>query len=89
MLVRFLSGCLVFFSRSEVDQFVTNSICIQKVELRSSTNFVSVIMLFDRLISKFQKQTFLFSFEPKNEQNYFFEFCPSQIKKVKALYYIN
>ena len=27
----FLSGCLVFFFKSEVDQFVTNSICIQRV----------------------------------------------------------
>ena len=27
-------------------------------------------------VSKFQKQFFLFLFEPKNEQNHFFESCP-------------
>ena len=44
-------------------------------------------------VSKFQKQIFLFSFEPKNERNYFLNSAlaskRSQIKKVKALYYIN
>jgi hypothetical protein len=37
-------------------------------------------------VSKFQKQVFLFSFEPKNEQNYFLNFAlaskMSQIKKL-------
>ena len=28
-------------------------------------------------VSKFRKQIFLFSFEPKNERNYFFDFCRS------------
>ena len=28
-------------------------------------------------VSKFKKQIFLFSFPPKNERNYFFDFCPS------------
>ena len=27
-------------------------------------------------VSNFQKQIFLFSFEPKTEQNYFFDICP-------------
>ena len=44
-------------------------------------------------VSKFQKQIFLFSIEPKNEQNYFLNSAlaskMSQIKKMKALYYIN
>ena len=44
-------------------------------------------------VSKFQKQTFLFAFEPKNERNYFLNSAlaskMSQIKKMKALYFIN
>ena len=44
-------------------------------------------------VSKFQKQIFLCSFEPKTEQNYFLNSAlaskMSQIKKMKALYYIN
>ena len=44
-------------------------------------------------VVKFQKQIFLFSFEPKNEQNYFLNSAltskMSQTKKMKALYYIN
>jgi hypothetical protein len=44
-------------------------------------------------VSKFQKQILLFSFEPKNEQNYFLIFAlaskTDHIKKIKALYYIN
>jgi hypothetical protein len=44
-------------------------------------------------VSKFQKQIFLLSFEPKNELNYFLNSALaskiSQIKKIKALYYIN
>ena len=44
-------------------------------------------------VSKFQKQSFLISFEPKKERNYFLKFALaskiSQIKKMKALYYIN
>ena len=44
-------------------------------------------------VSKFQKQIFLFSFEPKNERNYFLNSAltskVSQIKKMKALYYDN
>ena len=44
-------------------------------------------------VSKFQKQILLFSFEPKNEQNYFLIFAlaskTGHIKKIKALYYIN
>ena len=44
-------------------------------------------------VSKFQKQIFLFSFEPKNDQNYFLNSAlaskMSQIKKMKAHYYIN
>ena len=44
-------------------------------------------------VSKFQKRIFLFSFEPKNERNYFLTSAlvskMSQIKKMKALYYIN
>ena len=32
-------------------------------------------------VSKFQKQIFLLSFEPKNEQNYFL-ICPSTMKAV-------
>ena len=43
-------------------------------------------------VSKFQKQIFLFSFEPKNERNYFLNSTLAskmgQIKKKKALYYI-
>ena len=43
-------------------------------------------------VSKFQKQIFLFSFEPKNKQNYFLNSAlaskMSQIKKMKALYYM-
>ena len=39
-------------------------------------------------VSKFQKQIFLFSFEPKNERNYFLNSAlaskMSQIKKIKA-----
>ena len=44
-------------------------------------------------VSKFQKQIFLFSFEQKEEWNYFLNSAlaskMSQIKKMKALYYIN
>ena len=44
-------------------------------------------------VSKFQKQILLFSFEPKNKRNYFLNSAlaskMSQIKKTKALYYIN
>ena len=32
---------------------------------------------FSLKVSKFQKQIFLFSFEPKNEKKIFFVFCPS------------
>ena len=40
--------------------------------------------------SKFQKQIFLFSFEPINERNYFLTTSKmGQIKKIKALYYFN
>ena len=43
-------------------------------------------------VSKFPKQIFLFSFEPKNKQNYFLNSAlaskMSQIKKMKALYFI-
>ena len=43
-------------------------------------------------VSKFQKQIFLFSFEPKNKRNYFLNSAlaskMSQIKKMKAFYYI-
>ena len=42
-------------------------------------------------VSKFQKQIVLFSFEQKNERNYFLNSAlaskMSQIKKMKALYY--
>ena len=34
-------------------------------------------------VSKFQKQIFLFSFDPKTERNYFFDFCPKDGKWVK------
>ena len=34
-------------------------------------------------VSKFQKQIFLFSFPPKNEGNYFFYFCPKDLKCVQ------
>ena len=34
-------------------------------------------------VSKFQKQIFLFSFEPKMEQDYFFYFCPKDLKWAK------
>ena len=34
-------------------------------------------------VSKFQKQFFLFSFVPKNDRNYFFDFCPKNLKWVK------
>ena len=44
-------------------------------------------------VSKFQKHFFLFSFEPKNQRNYFLNSAlasnKSQTKKMKALYYIN
>ena len=44
-------------------------------------------------VSKFQKQILLFSFEPKNEQNYIVNSAVAskmnQIKKMKALYNIN
>ena len=44
-------------------------------------------------VSKFQKQIFLFSFEPKNEQNYFLNSSlaskMSQIKKMKVRFYMN
>ena len=44
-------------------------------------------------VSKFQKQIFLFSFEPKTKRNYFLNSAlvskMSPIKKMKALYYIN
>ena len=30
-------------------------------------------------VSKFQKQIFLFSFEPKNEKKSFFDFCPNVV----------
>ena len=44
-------------------------------------------------VSKFQKQIFLFSFEPKNERNILLNSTlaskMSQIKKMKALYCIN
>ena len=53
----------------------------------------SVFLLFLAKVSKFLKQIFLFSFEPKNERNYFLNSAlaskMSQIKKMKALYYIN
>ena len=43
-------------------------------------------------VSKFQKQLFLFSFEPKNEPNYFLNSAlaskMSLIKKMKALNYV-
>ena len=45
------------------------------------------------MVSKLQKQIFLFSFEQKHERNYFFNSAlpskMSQIKKMKAHYYIN
>jgi thiamine kinase-like enzyme len=34
-------------------------------------------------VSKFQKQIFLFSFEPKNRTKSFFDFCPKDLKWVK------
>ena len=44
-------------------------------------------------VSKFQKQIFLFSFEPKTEWNYFLNSALPlkwvKSKKMKALYYIN
>jgi len=44
-------------------------------------------------VSKFQKQIFLFSFEPKSVRKYFLNSVLAskmgQIKKVKALHYIN
>ena len=44
-------------------------------------------------VSKFQKQIFMFSFEPKNEQNYFVNSALAskmdQIKKMKVPFYIN
>jgi hypothetical protein len=44
-------------------------------------------------VGKFQNQIFLPSFEPKNERNYFSNSAQAskmgQIKKIKALYYIN
>ena len=36
--------------------------------------------LFVVKVSKFQKQIFLSSFEPKNERNHFFHFCPKDLK---------
>ena len=45
-------------------------------------------------VSKFQKQIFLFPFEPKNEQNYLFNFLPleskiGQIKKIEVSIMLN
>ena len=44
-------------------------------------------------VSKFQKQIFFFSFEPKTKQNIFLYSAlaskMSQIKKMKTYYYIN
>ena len=58
------------------------------------SDFVFLMLPIQRpKVSKFQKQIFLFSFEPKNEQNYFMNSAlaskMSQIKKLKALYYTN
>ena len=45
-------------------------------------------------VNKFQKQIFLFLFEPKSGRNYLFDFCPlasksGPIKKIKDEYLIN
>ena len=42
-------------------------------------------------VSKFRKQIFLLSFQPKNERNYFLisALTSKNIKKLKTLYYIN
>ena len=65
------------------DQFpITNEMSVP--------DYLSVYLL---KVSKFQKQIFLFSLEPKNEWNYVFNSAlaskMSQIKKMKALYQIN
>ena len=54
---------------------------------------VKIACLVNLKVSKIQKQILLFSFEPKNERNYLLNSAlaskMSQIKKMKALYYIN
>ena len=44
-------------------------------------------------VSKFRKQIFLFSFEPKKERNYYLisalDCKMGQIKKMNSLYYVN
>ena len=51
----------------------------------------TLMILSDLKVSKFQKEIFLFSFEPNNERNYFLSSDlaskMSQIMKMKALYY--
>ena len=51
---------------------------------------IQTVEIFDFVdVSKFQKQIFMFSFEPKNERNYFVNSAlaskTGQIKKMKAL----
>ena len=49
-----------------LDCFTKNYRC--RIEKRKTRHIVNVYFL---MVSKFQKQIFLFSFKPKNEQNYF------------------
>ena len=59
-------------------------------EIRDSPSLSAEMKL---KVSTFQKQIFLFSYEPKNERKYFLNSAivstMSQIKKMKAIYYIN
>ena len=75
-------------------QVYTNNLC-------NFTNSVNISELLLHIwvgdanikVSKFQKQIFLFSFKPKNEQNYFLKSALAskmgQIKKLKARHYID
>ena len=52
----------------------------------------SIAFLRELKVSKFRKQIFLFSFEPKKRTKLFFDFCPKDLKQVnsknKGIYYV-
>ena len=91
----------VHFTRRAFTQcqilFLVISRILLKVSLNCCESHTQLYFTFSALaikVSKFQKPILLFSlFEPKNEQNYFLISTLAskmgEIKKMKALYYIN
>ena len=57
-----------------------------------STNKKAILKSYHVKVGKFQKQIFLFSFEPKKGTKLFLNFCPKDVKYVesknKGTYYV-